>query len=179
MLQVLGFGRIGIVLGDIYFIDPNPLPGQEGPERGVRLEVRMLAPGEPTGSIYAARPITIGEPVWRLDLLESVDGPPGSLNRAHHHPNMRNWEPHPRVFDPALTADPVGWLGRQLADVETLLRNAGLEVDAAMAADVQQLQASVPEVQRSVATMLDKVKAGQLGTAPAEDGLTSARISWL
>jgi hypothetical protein len=179
MLQVFGFGQIGIVLGDIYFIDPNPLPGQEGPERGVRLEVRMLAPGDLTGSIYSSRPISIGEPVWRVDLLESADGPPGSLNRAHHHPNMRNWEPYPRVFDEALTADPVGWLGTQLADVETLLRNAGLEVDAAMATDAQQLQASLPEVQRAVATMLDRVKAGELGTAPADGDPASARVSWL
>jgi hypothetical protein len=179
MLQVFGFGRIGVVLGDIYFIDPKPLPGQEGPERGVRLEVRMLAPGELAGSIYSARPITIGEPVWRVDLLESADGPPGSLNRAHHHPNMRNWEPRPRVFDQALAADPVGWLGTQLADMEELLRTAGIEVDAALADEAQQLCAGVPEIQRAVAAMLDKVKAGELGTAPAEEGLTSARVSWL
>jgi hypothetical protein len=179
MLQVFGFGQIGIVLGDIYFIDPNPEPGQEGPERGVRMEVRMLAPGELTGSMYSSRPITIGEPVWRVDLLESADGPPGSLDRVHHHPNMRNWEPYPRVFDPALTADPVGWLGVRLADVEMLLRSADIEVDATLAVDAQQLRASVPEVQRAVATMLDRVKAGELATAPKGDDLTSARVSWL
>src|SRR5271165_1721241 len=89
MLQVFGFDRIGVVVGDIYFIDPAPAKGQEGPERGVRLEVRMLEPGELTGSIYSARPISIAEPIWRANLLESADGPPGSLNRAHHHPAMR------------------------------------------------------------------------------------------
>ena len=108
MLQLFGFDRIGVVLGDIYFIDPAPAKGQEGPERGVRLEVRMLAAGDLTGSIYSSRPITVAEPVWRLDLLESADGPPGSLNRAHHHPRMENWEPRKRVFDRGLSSDPVG-----------------------------------------------------------------------
>jgi hypothetical protein len=178
MLQLFGFDRIGVVLGDIYFIDPNPGKGQEGPERGVRLEVRMLAPGELTGSIYSSRPITVAEPVWRVDLLESADGPPGSLNRAHHHPKMRDWEPHSRVFDRGLSSDPVAWLGTQLGDLEGLLKNAGIEVDAGLSADAEKLRASVPEVQRAVSTMLDKVKAGELGTAP-EGELTMARVSWL
>ena len=49
MLQVFGFDRIGVVLGDLYFIDPKPRKGQESPEHGVRLEVRMLEPEELTG----------------------------------------------------------------------------------------------------------------------------------
>jgi hypothetical protein len=178
MLQLFGFDRIGVVLGDIYFIDPHPAKGQEGPERGVRLEVRMLAPGELTGSIYSARPITIAEPVWRVDLLESADGPPGSLNRAHHHPKMSNWEPHRRVFDRDLSGDPVSWLGAKLADLEGLLTGAGIEVDAELAADADKLRASVSEVQRAVSGMLDKVKAGELGTAPGGD-VASARIGLL
>jgi hypothetical protein len=179
MLQLFGFERIGVVLGDIYFVDPNPAKGQEGPERGVRLEVRMLAPGELTGSIYSSRPITIAEPVWRVDLLESAEGPAGSLNRAHHHPKMTNWEPHRRVFDRDLSSDPVGWLGTKLADLEGLLAGAGIDVDAELAADADKLRASVPDVQRAVSGMLGKVNAGELGTAPETDGLASARVSWL
>ena len=59
MLQMFGFDRVGVVIGDIYFIDPNPAQGQEGPERGVRLELRMLRPGDLGGSFYSSRPITI------------------------------------------------------------------------------------------------------------------------
>jgi hypothetical protein len=179
MLQVFGFDRIGVVLGDIYFLDPAPGKGQEGPERGVRLELRMLEPGDLTGSIYSSRPITIAEPVWRVDLLEAADGPRGSLDRAHHHPLMRDWEPHKRVFDRHLSADPVSWLGTMLADLEGLLGNAGIEVDAELAADAEKLRASVPDVQRAVSSMLDRVKAGELGTAPDGDDLTGARVSWL
>jgi hypothetical protein len=131
MLQVFGFQRIGVVLGDLYFIDPSPAKGQEGPEHGVRLEVRMLQPGELTGSIYSSRPITVAEPVWRADLLESVDGPPGSFDRTHHHPNVHGWEPGRRVFERGLSADPVGWVGTKLADLEGLLAQAGVELDRA------------------------------------------------
>ncbi len=178
MLQLFGFDRIGVVVGDIYFVDPHPRDGQEGAERGVRLEVRMLQPGDLNGSIYSSRPIEVAEPVWRADLLETADGPPGSLNRAHHHPGMKNWEPGRRVFDPAMTADPVSWVGTQLTDLEGLLGAAGIEVDENLAADAQSLRAVVPQVQRVVGAMLDRVKAGELARAP--DGqVASARVSWL
>jgi len=179
MLQVFGFDRVGVVIGDIYFIDPNPKKGQEGPERGVRLELRMLRAGDLTGSVYSARPITIAEPVWRADLLESADGPPGSLNRAHHHPGMRDWEPRTRVFDRELSSDPVGWVGTRLADLEGLLSEADIEVDAELAADADKLRGSTAEIQRAVSAMLDQVKAGELGQAPDGSDLSSARVSWL
>ncbi len=179
MLQVFGFDRIGVVIGDLYFLDPVQKEGQEGAEHGVRLEVRMLEPGELTGSIYSARPISIGTPVWRADLLETVDGPPGSLNRAHHHPRMTDWEPRGRVFDAEMTADPVGWVGKQLSDLEGLLVRAGIEVDATLAADAESLREAVPDVQHAVSAMLERVKAGVLGTAPAGEELTGARLSWL
>ena len=61
MLTVFGFDRIGVVVGDIYFVDPNPMPGQESPERGVRVEVRRVEAQHHDGSVYAARPIFVGE----------------------------------------------------------------------------------------------------------------------
>ena len=179
MLYVFGFERIGVLLSDLYFVDPNPRPGQEGAERGVRLELRLLDHGELKGSIYSARPISIAEPIWRADLLESADGVPGSLNRVHHHPNMRDWEPRKRVFDRDLSSDPVGFVGAMLSDLEGLLTRAGVDVDATLEADARSLRGAVPEVLSAVSSMLDQVKAGQLGTAPDGDDLTSARISWL
>jgi hypothetical protein len=178
MLQVFAFDRIGVVLSDLYFVDPNPGKGQEGPERGVRLEIRMLAQGPLNGSIYSARPIEVGQPVWRADLLEAADGPPGSLDRAHHHPRFKGWEPGKRVFDKGLSADPVAWVGEQLADLPRLLEQAGVEPDAELAADAGQLRAAVPDIKRALSGLLDRVKAGELAVAP-EGELTSARISWL
>ncbi len=179
MLYAFGFERFGVVVSDLYFVDPRPKRGQESPERGVRLEVRLLVPADLKGSIYSARPIEVGQPVWRADLLESADGPPGTLDRAHHHPAFRGWEPGSRVFDPELTADPVAWVGQQLADLEGLAERAGLPRDAVLAADAQSLRDCLPEVLDTVARLLRRVYAGELAVAPSGEPLDSARVSWL
>ena len=201
MLYVFGFERVSVLISDLYFIDPAPLDGQESAERGVRLEVRMLERGELKGSIYSAQPIGIGRPAWRADLLESVDSVPGSLDRAHHHPAFTGWEPGHRVFDEVLSADPVRWVGEQLADLEGLLRRSGIDgdeslagnvssagdgssaPDGSLARDAESLRGCVPEIMTSVQRLLGRVKAGELATAPgAAPGsapLISARVGWL
>lgn len=179
MLYAFGFERFGVVVGDLYFVDPRPLRGQESAERGVRLEVRLLEPGELKGSIYSARPIEVGQPVWRADLLESADGPAGSLDRAHHHPAFSGWEPGRRVFDPELSASPVTWVGEQLADLEGLAGRAGLAADDTLAADAKSLRDCLPEVMDAVSRLLRRVHAGELGVAPSGEPLESARVSWL
>ena len=65
MLYAFGFDRIGVVAGDLYFVDPDPGPGQEGAEQGVRLEVRIFERRELPGSVYSARPIAVERPIWR------------------------------------------------------------------------------------------------------------------
>lgn len=179
MLYAFGFERIGVLVSDLYFVDPNPHAGDEGAERGVRLELRLIEPGELKGSIYSARPIALAEPLWRADLLETVTSPPGSLNNAHHHPTFNGWEPGKRVFDPELTADPVAWVGTQLSDLTALLDRAGVQADESFAADARTLRDRVPEIMTAVRGLLDDIKAGQLATAPDGDAPDSARISWL
>lgn len=179
MLAVFGFDRIGVVLGDLYFVTPQPAPGQEGAERGVRVEVRFMEAQQGDGSIYASRPILIGEPIWRLDLLESVSGQPGSFDRTHHHPAMRGWEPGQRQFERELSADPLGFLGGRLRDLPGLLAQAGLPGDAASDDDVRQVRASAEDIVTATAKMLERVRRGELAhaTAPDESGL--ARTGWL
>ena len=179
MLYAFGFGRIGVLVSDLYFVDPDPGHGQDGAERGVRLEVRMLGQGELKGNFYSARPIEVGPPVWRADLLEAADGPPGSLNRAHHHPAFDGWNPGRRVFDPDLSASPVQWVGDALSDLEGLLKRAGVQPGDWIQADAESLRGCVPEIMATVGRLLDKVKAGELGTPPGDETLSSARISWL
>ncbi|MGD0684591.1 MAG: hypothetical protein ABSA03_05690 [Streptosporangiaceae bacterium] len=183
MLYAFGFDRVSVLVSDLYFVDPAPGKGQDSAERGVRLEVRMLERGELKGSIYSAQPIGIGQPVWRADLLESVDSPPGSLDRAHHHPAFTGWEPGHRVFDERLSASPVAWVGEQLSDLRALLSRAGIETNEMLAADAESLRGYVPEIMAAVQGLLDRVKAGELATAPAASPgaapLISARVGWL
>ena len=181
MLYVFGFQRTAVVLSDLYFVDPDPkMKGQDSPEHGVRLEVRKISPGPLQGSIYSAQPIEIGDLIWRVDLLESVDGPPGSFDRTHHHPGVsRGLEPGKRVFDQGLSAAPVEWVGTQLADLEALLDQAGVGGDPADGADAQSLRDCLHEVLESLDLLLDRVQAGELGRPPAEGPLASARAGWL
>jgi hypothetical protein len=179
MLYAFGFGRVGVLASDLYFVNPAPQPGQEGAERGVRLEVRLLERGALRGSIYSAQPIEVGRPVWRADLLETVDGPPGSLNRAHHHPAFRGWEPGRRVFDAGLTASPVQWVGEQLADLDGLLEKAGIPADEATAADAKAIRDCLPEITDAVGRLLRKVRDGELAVPPGGEPAEGARAGWL
>lgn len=178
MLQAFVFERVGVVVGDLYFLDPDPHPGQEGPEHGVRLELRVFDRGELKGTIYSATPIEVGQPIWRVDLLESVDGEPGSFDRTHHHPKFTGWDPGHRVFVRELSADPLGWLARQLADLPAVLERAGVPQDIADSGDAASLRDMAPTIVGVTGMMLDKVRSGELGVAPAADA-DSIRAGWL
>ena len=180
MLYVFGFERTAVVLSDLYFVDPNPHKGQEGPEHGVRLEIRKITAGPLKGSVYSAQPIEIGDLIWRVDLLESVDGPPGSFDRTHHHPGVSGGlEPGKRVFDRGLSAAPVEWVGHQLADLPGLLQRAGMGSDPADEDDAQSLRECLAEVLEALGRLIDRVQAGELGQPPADGPLVSARAGWL
>src|ERR1700739_54834 len=180
MLQAFVFEKVGVVVGDLYFLDPNPRPGQEGPEHGVRLELRVIDRGELKSSIYSAVPIAVGRPIWRVDLLESVDGKPGSFNRPPHHPKFTaSWDPTSRVFLRELSQDPLGWLGAQLADLPGILDRAEIPQDVADPPDAVSLKDMAPTIVGVTSMMLDKVHAGELGTAPADDATDSIRNGWL
>jgi hypothetical protein len=176
MLQAFVFERVGVVVGDLYFLDPDPHPGQEGPEHGVRLELRVFDRGELRGTIYSATPIEVGRPIWRVDLLESVDGRPGSFDRTHHHPKFSGWDPGPRVFLRELSADPLGWLAGQLADLPAVLERAGVPQEIADPRESASLRDMAPTIVGVTGMMLEKVRSGELGVAPAAD---SIRAGWL
>jgi hypothetical protein len=179
MLQAFVFERVGIVVGDLYFLDPNPHPGQEGAEHGVRLELRVFDRGDLKGTIYSAMPIEVGRPIWRVDLLEAVDGKPGSFNRTHHHPKFNGWDPTDRQFLRELSADPLGWLAAQLADLPAVLERAEVPPEVADPSDAASLRDIAPAIVGVTSMMLDKVRAGELGLPPADDAIDSIRNGWL
>jgi hypothetical protein len=180
MLHVFGFDKVGVAVGDLYFADPQPGPGQEGAERGVRLEVRLVASPPIEGSVYSARPILVDRPIWRADLLESVAGGPGTWDRTHHHPKMRGWEPGTRQFDETMSADPLRFVGEQLSDLKGLMDGAGVDPSEATDHDASELRAAVPEILETVRTLLAQVRDGHLAKEP--DGVERAevvRTGWL
>jgi len=179
MLQAFVFERVGIVVGDLYFLDPDPAPGQEGAEHGVRVELRVFDRGELKGTIYSATPIQVGQPIWRVDLLESVAGTPGSFNRTHHHPKFTGWNPGHRVYARELSADPLGWLAAQLADLPAVLERAGVPADTADPSDADSLRDLAPAIVGVAGMMLDKVHSGELGLAPGGADPDSIRSGWL
>ena len=183
MLYAFAFERVGVVVGDLFFVDPDPGPGQEGAERGVRLEVRVLERPELQGSIYSVQPISIDRPIWRVDLLETVDGEPGSYDRTHHHPRLRGYEPGRREWDDDLAADPIEWLGRQLSDLDTLVERSEVDSSDVDPDDARQLRETVPEILVVVRRLLEKVRAGELAKPPdgyvESAGPVLARAGWL
>ena len=179
MLYAFGFERIGVLVSDLYFVNPRPEPGQEGAERGVRLELRLLERQPLKGGIYSAQPIVVDRPIWRVDLLESVDSAPGSLDRAHHHPAFDGWEPGKRHFVPELSAAPVEWLAEQLADLDGVLARAGVAPDLVAAGDAAGVRDAVPEIVAVLSRLLERVAAGELGRRDDDRELVSARIGWL
>ena len=174
MLYAFGFERVGVVVGDLYFVDPQPRKGQEGPEHGVRLELRVLERGALKGSVYSAQPIEVGQPIWRVDLLESVEGRPGSFDRTHYHPVFSGWNPNSRVFVRELSADPLGWLAGQLAGLDDLVATAGFPADLAGPDDAEHLRDAAPEIVDVTRRLLDRVRAGELGNPPRDAALTGA-----
>jgi hypothetical protein len=178
LLYAIAFDRIGVVVSDLYFVDPHPGPGQEGPEQGVRLEVRLFERPQLHGSIYSAQPIAIDLPVWRADLLESVTNP-GSMDRAHHHPRFQEWEPGSRQFVDEMAPDPVAWVGTRLSDLDGLLDEAGFSHDEVGAADADELRAAVPEILRAVRSLLDRIQVGELARPTEPGSAKGARAGWL
>src|SRR5262249_61781415 len=67
------------------------------PERGARVEVRLLADEPWRGTRSAAQKVVIDEPAFRADLFDQGDGPPGNLRSAHFPPPFPGVEPR----DPA------------------------------------------------------------------------------
>lgn len=180
MLYAFGFDKLGVLVSDLYFVHPAPEKGQEGAEHGVRLELRQLESGDLKGSVYSARPITAGKPIWRADLLETVDGQPGSFDRTHHHPRFSGWNESKRVFERELSADPIGWLERKLSDLPSLLAQADVAADTVGPGDLAGLRHAVPEILDVIQRLLARVRAGELGRppdGPPSDGVV--RTGWL
>jgi len=82
-------------------------------------------------------------------------------------------------FVPELTADPVGWLGKRLSDLEGVLDEAGLVRDDPGGSDADHLRLAAPGILDAVRRVLGLVRAGELGQPPPGPRPASARVGWL
>jgi hypothetical protein len=134
-------GSLAVTLVYVDFLDPAVADEPDARERGVRLELRPVATDQ-IGSIYASERRTLLPAVCRIDLLESR---PGAADRMHWHPVMHDGEPGDRTFDPAIPADPLGWVAAQLVNIDGLLDQSGYE-GARSARDLAALAGLTPEI---------------------------------
>jgi hypothetical protein len=97
-------------------------------ETGCRVQLRRTrivpAPIPPPVPRRDAVYWSIEEPVWRADLFSEVGGQ-GQFDAAHYHPTFVRLTPCERVFDGTIGADPLAWISRRLADLPSMLVEAG------------------------------------------------------
>lgn len=172
MLYVFGFDDIAVVAGDVFFVDPQPEPGQEGAERGVRVELRGLRKLPLNGSIYSAQPVSVQIPLLRIDLFETFPQGRGSNDRVHYHRRFDGWEPGGRCFDPELSADPLRWVAKQFSDGTRLLGDQ-YERDVAMLAD------RCGEIIEVVERLWSRVRSGVFDPADEWAEKEACRLGWL
>jgi hypothetical protein len=153
MKQAFVFERVAVI------VEPWHEP-MEPPERGARVEVRLLDDEPPRGSRSAAQRMVIDQPLFRADLFDEVDGPPGNLRKAHFHPSFDGVEPCERAWSDEIRDDPTGWLVKQLDDLPALLAQSGVDVaDAPWAdGDAAALREAVPAIVAAVEATWNRVR---------------------
>jgi hypothetical protein len=130
------------------------------PERGARVEVRLLADEPRRGSFSAAQRFVIDDPVFRADLFDQVTAPPGNLRSAHFHPHFEGVEPSDRVWLDEIKRDATGWLASELGDLPQLLARSHVDVDpTAYESDAAEVRNAVPAIVAAVEATWSAVRA--------------------
>jgi len=154
MKQAFVFDTIAVIVSPWH----EPM---DPPERGTRVEVRLLADEPRRGTGSAAQRVVIDQPLFRADLFDQVTAPPGNLRSAHYHPHFDGIEPCDRVWLDEIKTDPTGWLAKQLNDLPALMTNAGLDVsaDASLTRDTDALRGAIPSIIAAVEATWSAVRA--------------------
>jgi len=154
MLQAFVFEQVAVLVGPWHEpVDP--------PERGARVEVRILDQEPRRGSWSAAQRVVIDQPAFRADLFDVVGEPPGNLASAHFHERFDGVEPTDRLWPEGIKRDPTGWLAAELGDLGGLLARAGVHAGdaAAIGRDSDALRDAIPAIVAAVNATWDAVRA--------------------
>jgi hypothetical protein len=144
VLHILALSRTAVLVRHWFEINLD----DASMEHGARIELRELAARPHRGSESAAQVVSADRPLWRADLFDRLTDAAGSFGAAHYHPRFCGNEPCGRVRDPALTADPWGWLGDQLAGQGGGPGDASRRLDPADAAQLSGLADEVVRMAR-------------------------------
>jgi hypothetical protein len=143
VLHVLALSRSAVTVRHWFEINLD----DASMEHGARIEVRELREQQRRGSESASQVVTVDRTMWRADLFDRLSDDPGSFGVAHFHPQFTDNEPCARVWDTALTADPWGWLGDQVATLGAAAGNAW-DLDPADGAELRGLAGTVVDLAR-------------------------------
>ena len=105
--------------------------------------------------------MVIDQPLFRADLFDQVDGPPGNLRSAHFHSHFDGVEPCDREWPDEIGRDPTGWLESELSDLRRLVERAGVSpaVARSLDDDCAALKAAIPSVVGAVEATWAEVRA--------------------
>jgi hypothetical protein len=145
--QVLALSRCAVIARHWFEIDLE----DASMEHGARVELRELVPGHHRGSESAAQIVAADRPLWRADLFDRLDDPPGSYGVAHFHPEFSGHEPCPRAWDPVLTARPWDWLHDQVASAGAASGHGAWPLDQEDAGELSGLADTVVAMARQFA----------------------------
>jgi hypothetical protein len=145
MLQAFVFDTVAVL------VFPWSEPG-DPPERGTRVEVRLLGDEPHRGSYAAAQRVVIDAPVFRADLFDQTTHPAGNLRAAHFHDHFDGVEPTDRLWPDGIRSDPAGWIAGELADLGLVLARGGADgLDAeAVARDADAARDAIPAIVNAV-----------------------------
>lgn len=154
MLQAFVFERVAVLV----FPWSEPV---DPPERGTRVEVRLLADEPHRGSYAAAQRFVIDDPVFRADLFDQTTHPAGNLRSAHFHSHFDGVEPTDRIWPEAIKADPTGWLAGELCDLAHVLTRASVDHIGAdtVERDAAGVRDAIPAIIAAVEATWDSVRS--------------------
>jgi hypothetical protein len=144
VLHVLALSRSAVAVRHWFEINLD----NASMEHGARIEVRELREEPHRGSESASQVVIVDRTMWRADLFDRLSDTPGSFGVAHFHPRFTDNEPCARVRDTALTADPWGWLGDQVATLGAAAGGDAWDLDPADAAELRGLAGTVVDLGR-------------------------------
>ena len=150
MLHVYVFGPIAITAGHWVQCGVDT-------ESGARVEIRRVEyediPGALAG-VAGLRLLPVSEGIWRADLFRNQD----AEIIYHYHPHFEKGDVGERLFDDLLTADPVEFVTRKLADLRAVLIDSGAG-DIADQVPYAEIERVIPSIREAIERSFEPVPA--------------------